>query len=333
MRIQSLPTLAVVGCGDWGKNIIRTVASLGALGALGDKDLTAPKPKQLSTQYDVPLCAFDDILCNPDIDGIILATPSHTHFKLAQAALEAGKHVLVEKPLVKSCEENEALNALATQKNLTLMAGHLLIYHPAYQKFKSILKDNVIGPVKFLKSRRLNLGKIYPDENVIWDLLPHDMSMVVDIMGRAPDRVLATASSHIYDNLPDLCTVTLDFGKNQRAQIELSRLSPIKEHSLMAVGSDGMLVFDDTKEWNHKLMHHDSYVNISTDGPEVMRNEPQNIPLPPAEPLRLEIEAFIQDILGHQSNLSPAKPHAEIVLKTILAVIESTEKETWVPVQ
>lgn len=329
MHTKALPTLAVLGCGTWGKNIIRTAADLGVLGAICDPFAPQGTLDSLSKKYKVPLLPLKAILESPAFDGAILATPTPTHYSLTKDILNAGKHVLIEKPMVKTIAEHEDIVSLSKKQGCYAMVGHLLLYHPAFTKVKSCIQDGLIGDVQFLHSHRTNLGRIYPYESTLWDLLPHDLSMILDIMQELPQRVLATEQVYLYEGMGDVATIELVFSNNRHAHIHESRLSPRKEQRLIVGGDKGMLTFDDTQEWQHKVAHNPSYVLPTAPIPQIHQKEEQHFPLPPAEPLRLELEHFINVITGTETLKTSAQSALDI-LKVILAAEASIRESRWV---
>jgi UDP-2-acetamido-3-amino-2,3-dideoxy-glucuronate N-acetyltransferase len=189
---KNLPCIAVVGCGYWGKNHIRNYYQLGALKLVCDKDellLTQTKSRYpgLETCF-----ALTDVLSRDDIDGIVIATPVETHYHFARESLLAGKHVLVEKPLVFHVEEAQELINLAEQKDRILMVGHLLQYHPAFVRLKEFVRSGGLGRINYIYSHRLNLGKIRREENILLSFAPHDISMILRLADEEPEAVLST---------------------------------------------------------------------------------------------------------------------------------------------
>ena len=183
--------VAVLGAGIWGKNLVRNFYNLNYLHTVCDMD--EENRKRVANDYpEVHLTPdFSEVLNNKEIDAVVVATPSHTHFKLVKMALEAGKHVYVEKPIATTSKEALILKEIAESKNLVLMVGHLLLYHPAVNRLKMIVQSGELGEIKYVQSDRLNINYFKNDRSVMWDLAPHDVSMVSYILGEEPKRVIS----------------------------------------------------------------------------------------------------------------------------------------------
>ncbi len=320
-------SIALIGCGDWGQNIIRTLSHMGVLRAIVDT-YHGEKAQALSQSYQVPLLYPDDALRDPEILGVIIATPTPTHFDLAKKVLMAGKHVLVEKPMVTDLDQNKLLEKLATDNNLVLLVGHLLQYHPAFRTILDLIGQGTLGDIQYVQSNRMNLGKLHAHDDVLWDFIPHDLSMVLKVMGELPERVRATCSSYAIKDVGDICSVELKFAGNKFGRIFLSRLSPFKEHKLTVIGSKAMAVFDDTQPWTHKLVL--THYEIERAGtPRLIKGEVENVNLPASEPLRLECQHFLDAIAGNAIPRTPARD-AEDILRVILQAQDSIKLGDWV---
>lgn len=286
--------LAVIGCGYWGKNLVRSIAQLGALEAVVDAD--ADHAKQIAAQYAVTARTADDVIGASDIDAVVIAAPAKNHAELALAALNSGKHVFVEKPLALDIADAERVVDAARQQGRTLMVGHLLQYHPAFLRIQSLAADGTLGELRYLYSNRLNLGKIRREENILWSFAPHDLSMLLALVGESPDHVTAVGATFLSDDVPDVTTTHLSFPSGPRAHVFVSWLHPFKEQRLVVVGSNAMAVFDDTAPWDSKLVLYRHAVTWDGETPIPVRGEPISIALDEAEPLRLECEHFLQCI-------------------------------------
>jgi len=220
------PSVAVIGSGYWGKNLVRNYHKLGALKLICDKNETLLA--QFKKQYpDVDICfALNDVLSRKNIKGVVIATPAETHFTLAREALSAGKHVYVEKPLVLREQEGEELIFLAEKKNLILMVGHLLQYHPVFFRLKDLAVSGELGRINYIYSHRLNLGKIRREENILWSFAPHDISMILSLAGEEPESVFATGGNYLHKKIADVTTTHLEFPSGLRAHIFVSWLHP-----------------------------------------------------------------------------------------------------------
>lgn len=315
-----IPQIAVVGCGGWGRNLIRNFHQLGALAGICSAH-DDPHHQKICDDHGVPLLHPQDILENPQIEGVVVATPSNTHFELAKTYLAAGKHLFVEKPLVTRSDQARTLDNLAQEKDRILMVGHLMRYHPAFQRLQEIIGAGDLGEILHIYSSRLNLGKFLTHENIIWDCAPHDLSMILALYGEAPTTVTATGAAHTTHPHVDMGYVTLNFSHKRHAHIHLSRLHPFKEQKLVVIGSKAMAVLDDTQDWGQKLtLHAATHVK---DGSQVHahRGDIHPIPLEKAEPLKLECQHFLDCIRTGQAPHTPAR---EAILG--LEILEATDR-------
>jgi UDP-2-acetamido-3-amino-2,3-dideoxy-glucuronate N-acetyltransferase len=288
------PSVAVVGSGYWGKNLVRNFQQLGALRLICDKNETLiAQFKKLHPGVDTCL-AFTDILNREEIDGVVIATPAETHFTLAHEALLAGKHVFVEKPLALTEEDGAHLVEVAEQRGLTLMVGHILQYHPAVIKLKEIIGSGALGKIQYLYSNRLNIGKIRAEENILWSFAPHDVSVILMLLGEMPETVWSSGGSYLQHKIPDTTLTTLDFPSGVKAHIFVSWLHPFKEQKLVVVGDEKMAVFDDVSE--EKLLLYSHKIQWVARVPVASRAEAESVPLEMGEPLKAECEHFLQSI-------------------------------------
>lgn len=287
------PSVAIIGSGYWGKNLVRTYHALGALKLICDKNETLLA--QFKKQYpDVDICfALNDVLSRKNIKGVVIATPAETHFTLAREALLAGKHVYVEKPLVLREEEGEELISLAENKNLILMVGHLLQYHPVFVRLKDLAASGELGRINYIYSHRLNLGKIRREENILWSFAPHDISMILSLAGEEPESVFATGGNYLHKKIADVTTTHLEFPSGLRAHIFVSWLHPFKEQKLVVVGDQKMAVFDDTLDWPDKLLLYPHEIKWQNNMPVPTKADAERLDIPKNEPLRAECMHFL----------------------------------------
>lgn len=239
--------VAVLGAGYWGINHVRVLArEAGAtLRWVADPDPSvAPRVAAVapgvSTTVDV-----ERVLGDPRVDAVVIAAPAIAHALLAQRALAAGKHVLVEKPLALSVADAEAVAAAAAAAQRVLLVGHLMLYHPAVVQLRDLIVAGELGPLRYLQSTRVNLGRLRTDENALWSLGPHDLSMLDYIIGAAPERVSADGAAYLQPGVEDVVFVTLRYPGGVMAQLHLSWLNPRKERRLVVVGGHKMAEFDD----------------------------------------------------------------------------------------
>ncbi len=246
---------------------------------------------------DVDGCnAFGDVLDRSDIDGVVIATPAETHYDLVQAALSAGKHVFVEKPLVLKESEGLELISIAKKKKRILMVGHLLQYHPIFMKLKRMCQHGELGRINYIYSNRLNLGKIRREENILWSFAPHDISMILSLAEDEPETVYATGGYYLHKKIADVTTTYLEFKSGLQAHIFVSWLHPFKEQKLVVVGDKKMAVFNDTEDWESKLVVYKHEIKWEHNIPIASKAEPKKIKVIQKEPLRQECEHFLHCI-------------------------------------
>ncbi|WP_419174459.1 Gfo/Idh/MocA family oxidoreductase [Desulfosediminicola sp.] len=291
-----LPSVAVIGTGYWGKNLVRNFHQLGALKLIYDKSV--PVLSSLKEQYSgVDTCrSLNQVLEREDIKGIVIATPAETHFQVAHKALLAGKHVLIEKPLVLHEAEGIKLIKIAQDKGLTLMVGHLLQYHPAFIKLKDMVMSGDLGRVDYIYSNRLNFGKIRREENILWSFAPHDISMILSLSGEDPENIMTTGGYYLHQRIADVTTTHFGFASGLNAHIFVSWLHPFKEQKLVVVGERKMAVFDDTKPWPDKLLTYPHQMQWVNGFPTPEKAEAERVDIPQDEPLRRECIHFLECI-------------------------------------
>ena len=297
-----VPGIAVLGCGYWGKNLVRNFHALGSLRCVCD--VREETLAQVQREYGVTTCQdVQAILDNEEIDAVVIAAPAVEHYQLARRSLLAGKDVFVEKPLsLRSSEGRELVQLALTQKRI-LMVGHVLEYHPAIQELKKLIQNGELGKIQYLYSSRLNLGKLRTEENILWSFAPHDISVILSLLGEIPVRVSAQGGSYLNPPLVDTTLSTLNFVSGTKAHIFVSWLHPFKEQKLAVVGSQKMAVFDDVQP-DDKLVLFSHKINWLDRKPTVERDAGQVIPIPKAEPLRVECEHFLQSIQSRQPPLT-----------------------------
>jgi len=214
------------------------------------------------------------VLSRDDIQGVVISTPAETHFNIARESLLAGKHVYVEKPLVLKEEEGHELIALAQKKNLVLMVGHLLQYHPIFMRLKEMARAGELGRINYIYSNRLNLGKIRREENILWSFAPHDISMILSLAGEEPESLVTTGGNYLHQKIADVTTTHMEFPSGLRAHIFVSWLHPFKEQKLVVVGDKKMAVFDDTLSWEDKLLLYPHQINWKNNMPVPTKADP-----------------------------------------------------------
>ncbi|MGB9695793.1 MAG: Gfo/Idh/MocA family protein [Ignavibacteria bacterium] len=240
--------LAIIGCGRWGINHIRTAAELLGNGLKAVCDISPAVPAKLKKlNLNISFIKnYRDILEDPDINSVVIATPVPSHYSLAREALLAGKNVLVEKPMALISEHASDLTRIAERKKLVLMVGHILLFHPAINEIKNQLRHGKLGKLQYIYSNRLNLGTIRTEENILWSFAPHDISILQFLIEKLPIYVGAKGADLIQDGIEDTTLTYLIYPDNIHAHIFVSWLHPFKEHRLVVIGDAGMIVFDDT---------------------------------------------------------------------------------------
>lgn len=240
-------TCGVIGCGYWGPNLVRNFLSLDQNSVKMISDHDQGRLDHMKKLYPFIEGVTDEqvLIDNPDIEAIAIATPVFTHHTLAKKALEAGKHVFIEKPMASSVEECKELISIARVKELTLMVGHTFLYTPVVRKIKEIVDNKDLGDILYISSRRLNLGLFQKDINVAWDLAPHDISIILYIMNEFPVSVNCQGKAHLAKDIEDVTNMTLNFSNGGFATIHSSWLDPNKVREMTFVGSKRMLVYDD----------------------------------------------------------------------------------------
>jgi len=285
--------VAMVGAGYWGKNLVRNLHELGALGAICDSNVDSLA--DLKAQYPECRCvgSYADVLQDTNLPAVVIATPAETHGALVREALLAGKDVYVEKPLCLSVEEGRALVDLALKRGRILMVGHLLWYHPAILKLKELIVNGELGRIQYIYSNRLNLGKIRREENILWSFAPHDISVILGLLGEMPDSVQAQGGNYLHQQIADVTVSLLSFPSGVKAHVFVSWLHPFKEQKLVVVGDRKMAVFNDLEK-KDKLLLYPHSIAWKDRLPIANRAEAQPVPLDSTEPLRAECEHFLE---------------------------------------
>ncbi len=323
--MTAVPNIAVIGVGYWGRNLVRNYASLNALSVICDRSSDALTDAKAQYPHVDTCPTLSDLLDRRDVQGVAIATPAETHFDIARKALLTGKHVFVEKPLVLHEQEAEELIRLAEDHHLILMVGHLIQYHPSFEKLKQLASSGELGRKNYIYSHRLNLGKIRREENILWSFAPHDISMILSLAGEEPESVLATGGNYLHKRVADVTTTHLDFASGLKAHIFVSWLHPFKEQKLVVVGDRKMAVFDDTKPWKDKLLLYPHMIKWENNLPLPTRGEPERIETSQEEPLLLECRHFLQAIETGQNPLTDGLEGLR-VLRVLNAAQQSLEK-------
>jgi predicted dehydrogenase len=294
-NVQLTINVSLIGLGYWGPNLARNLAALPGARLHSICDLRVDRVAQFCDTLEgvTPVSDYEAVLNNSKVEAVIIATPAETHFALARQALIAGKDVLVEKPLALNYDEGMELVKLAKERGRILMVGHVLEYHPAVLRLRELVHAGELGKIRYIYSNRLSLGKIRREENILWSFAPHDIAVILRLIGGLPYQVTACAGGYVQANIADVTVTNLLFDNGVRAHIFVSWLHPFKEQRLVVVGSKKMASFDDVSK---RLVLYDQRVDLREDEPVPVRGEGQDVKFSADEPLRLECEAFLEAV-------------------------------------
>ena len=327
---------ACIGTGYWGKNLVRNFYNLPGCRLRVCCDLDPDLLAKNAILYPgVSLTQdYSQVLEDPSVDAVVLASPAVKHYEMAKLALEAGKHAYVEKPLTLSADDAEELCEIAEARGLVLMVGHLMEYHPGVRKLKQLVEDGSLGDIHYLYAQRLNLGIIRKDENALWSLAPHDVSIALYLLGQEPDTVSARGESYLQPGIEDVVFCNLHFKNRAMAQIQVSWLDPHKIRQITVVGSQKMAVFDDV-EATEKIRIYDKGVNgndyASYGDALTLRTGDITIPkIDMTEPLKTECEHFLSCIKEGKTPRSDGRDGLRVV--KVLEAAQKSLKNNGVPV-
>ena len=322
--------VGLAGLGYWGPNLARNFDDLPDADLAWVTDVDEGRLARYGARFAQARTTtrFDDLLEDESVDAIVIATPVSTHADLARAALRAGKHVFVEKPLALAASEAEELVAIAEERGLALMPGHLLLYHPGVRKLREIVESGELGRLLCVYGNRQNLGKIHRDENVLWSLGAHDLSVVLDLVGEEPAEVWARGESFLNPGVEDIVFAYLRFPSGVVAHLHLSWLDPHKMRKITVVGDHKMAVFDDM-ELDRKVTIYDKGPQEPADTYGEWLTRTGDIWSPKIandEPLRLECEHFLALARG-EADSAPARENGVAVVRTLEELQRSLERE------
>ncbi len=322
MLLSRREGIAVIGCGNWGRNHVRVWASLGCLRAVCDAD-----PQRLQEVRDRfphvdTYLRPEAVLERDDIVGVVIATPAPTHAMLALQALQAGKDVLVEKPMALTLEEGQQMVDTAQRLGRILMVGHVLEYHPAVQRLRQLVAEGVLGRIQYIYSHRLNLGRIRTEENVLWSFAPHDIALILRLLDTMPEELACYGEAYLNEKVADVTLTTLRFANRVQAHIFVSWLHPFKEHRFVVIGDRQMAVFDDTRPWSDKLALYPHRIDwLGGQIPVAQTAEKISVPLEEKEPLLAECEHFLECIRTRQKPLTDGQNGLRV-----LQVLEAAQR-------
>jgi predicted dehydrogenase len=329
--------IAIVGTGDWGSNLVRNFASLpgGRLNLLCDND-----PQRLTKAASQAPGArttsrVEDVAAATDVQGVVISAPAIHHHPLARTLLEAGKDVFVEKPLALEVGHAEELVELAAAKKRILMVGHLLLFHPAVRHLKGMVERGELGDLHYIYSQRVNLGKVRKDENALWSFAPHDLSVILHLLGAEPVDVAARGSAFVQKGVEDVVFVHLRFPDGRMAHVHVSWLDPHKLRKFTVVGSRKMVVFDDM-EASEKVRVYDKGVErggqvVSYGDALTVRSGDILIPrIGLQEPLRIECQHFVDCVRERRAPLADGANGLAVV--RVLAAAQASLEQGGSPV-
>jgi predicted dehydrogenase len=296
------PRIAVIGCGYWGSNHARTLAGLGALAGVADRN--PERAAALAAETESLALTPEEALGGDEVDAVVLALPPEAHAENALAAIAAGKHVLVEKPIALHIADGEAIVAAARQAGVVAMTGHVLRFHPAFEGLMELIASGTLGKIEYIHSHRVGLGKFHPENDALWDIAPHDLSLILAITGQEPVRVSGEGTA-VVDHLSDFAHLHLTFPSGLRSHVFTSRLNPYRERRLTVVGDKAMAVFDDVAPWNEKLQLYRHKVWTQDGRVEFENAEPEYVAIEEGLPLTRECAHFIDCIANGRSPRTP----------------------------
>ncbi len=330
--------IAVVGIGGWGKNLARNYSQLpnAKLRYICDRD--TKKLDQARAQYPGTRMTteFSDLLADPELQAIVIATNGPSHYALAKQALEAGKDVYVEKPFTLDVGHAEDLIKIADERKRVLMVGHLLEYHPVVLRLRDMIKNGEFGTVHYIYAQRLNLGTVRSDENALWNFAPHDISVILYLLGLEPSDVSARGQCYLQKDIEDVVFLSLNFDNRAMAHVHVSWLDPHKVRKITVVGSRKMAVFDDL-EGTEKLRVYDKGAQVSTDYDsfaEYVSLRFGDILMPYiklTEPLRLECQHFVECVKSRRTPVSDGRDGLRVV--KVLDAAQKSLKTNGQPVK
>jgi predicted dehydrogenase len=313
--------VGVVGCGYWGPNLIRNFGSLPECNVRLACDSKIERLDHIKKMYPNLEVSekFEKLVNAADIDAIVVATPVWTHYELAKKALQNGKHVFIEKPMASTSAQCRELNALAAQKDLIILVGHTYLYSSPVKMIKEIVDSSDFGPLLYISSQRLNLGLFQNDINVAWDLAPHDISMILHIMGDLPQAINCQGKAHYHESIEDVTNMSLAFTNGGFATIQSSWLDPNKVRRMTFVGKQQMILFDDNeplekiKIYDKRVEappHYDTYAEFHYSYHYGDMHAPY---INQVEPLKTECQHFLDCIRNGTEPLTSGKQGLQVI--------------------
>lgn len=304
----------IAGAGRWGFNHIKTANGILGSGLRYVCDVfpaACEKVKGVSEEIKFTT-DFEDVIKDDEVNAVIIATSAETHFELAKRALEAGKNVLVEKPITLLTAEARELVEISERKGLKLMVGHILLFHPAVLKMKEFVLNGKLGKLQYVYSNRLNLGAIRTEENILWSFAPHDISVIQFLTGTNPVSVKASGASFVQDNIEDSTLTILEYPDNVHAHIYVSWLHPFKEQRMVVIGTEGMLTFEDTLK-TEKLKFYKKGFKMVNGNIEKFDADYESVDFETVQPLAEEQKHFFNCILNNEKPRTDGRHALEVL--------------------
>lgn len=316
--------VVVIGTGYWGKNLVRNFSELKALYGVCDTDLSTLTRMKDSYPGIRLFSSFTEVLSDDEVDAVVIAAPAELHYRLAKEALMAGKDVFCEKPLSLQTEEARELVELARERKGILMVGHLLEYHSAILRLKELIDSGELGKVNYIYSSRLNLGKIRREENILWSFAPHDISVILLLLGEMPVTVSAHGGNYLHHEIADITVTNLSFKSGVKSHIFVSWLHPYKEQKLIIVGEKKMAVFDDVAK-EDKLLLYSHRIDWVDRIPVPHKENVQRVDFKMGEPLKEECQHFLDCLRTREQPRTDGRKGL-CVLEVLSAAQTSLEK-------
>ncbi len=331
--------IGIIGCGYWGPNLIRDFYETDGVKIVSCADLSEARLAPVRKRFPDIATTTDsaEIIKDKSVDAIVIATPASTHYKIAKESILAGKHTFVEKPLTFVPREAEELIALSEKMKKVLMVGHTFEFNPAVEKMKECIKKKELGDVYYITSRRLNLGKIREDINAMWNLAPHDISILIYLLEKMPTEVRAYGASFLQEGIEDLVMVILKFPGNVVASVQVSWLDPLKVRDMVVVGSKKMIVYDDVaNEGKIKIYDKgaDRFASAQAFGEFQIKLRAGDClmpKLPMHEPLKRECEHFIDCVVNNKKPMTDG--HNGLRVVRVLTAAQESLKAGGKPVE
>ncbi|RJQ42895.1 MAG: oxidoreductase [Nitrospiraceae bacterium] len=311
--------IGLIGLGYWGKNILRNLHEMGILHTACDTDAGILSERSKVYQGIEYTSSFESMIASPQIKAIAISSPAVTHYSLVKKSLLAGKDVFVEKPLALTVREGEELVKIAEKENRILMVGHILQFHPAVIRLKELITSGELGKIQYIYSNRLNIGKLRTEENILWSFAPHDISIILMLLGEEPVRVSAFGGDYLNRGIFDTTLTSMEFSNGVKSHIFVSWLHPYKEQRLIFVGSKAMAVFDDvSKEKLCIYPHKIEWMNGKI--PVAQKADYEVVPVEKGEPLKQELQHFMECVLERRRPITDGREGLKV-----LRILEEAE--------